>query len=76
MSAERGGEASVLSAELDRNVRREHLHSGLGFGGGVRVRGMGQRNQFHQTSGYVRAFRQVLPVQAAQAGGASAARGA
>lgn len=69
-ATECGGEATVLPAELDGDVRAQHVHRGVGAGGRLRARRLGQHGQLHQADRHVRAVRQVLPVpQAACAGG-------
>lgn len=61
--------------ELDGDVRREHVHSHVGFGGRVRVRRVGQHGQFHQTSRHIRTLCQVLPMLAQSAAAATVVRG-
>lgn len=38
---ERGGEATILSTKLDRDVHSQHICCGLGFRGRVWIRWMG-----------------------------------
>jgi hypothetical protein len=59
---ERRGEATLLPAELDRDVPGEPVHRGVGAGGRLRHRRMGQHGQLRQADRHVRALRQVLPV--------------
>jgi hypothetical protein len=61
-ATERRGEATLLPAELDGDVRGEHVHSGVGDGGRLRARRLGQHGQLRQADQHVRALRQVLPV--------------
>lgn len=62
MQTECGGEAAAVPAELERDVRGERVRGGVGAGGRVRPRRLGQRHQLHQADRHVRALRQVLPV--------------
>ena len=68
--AECRGEATLLPTQLDRHVRGERLRGGVGAGGGVRARRVGQHGQFRQTGGHLWALRQVLPVPQAPRRGA------
>ena len=65
--AERGREASVLSAKLDGHVCNQHLRGSLGIRSRVRVRRLGQRDQLCEASGHIWALCQVLPMQASSA---------
>jgi len=61
-ATERSGEAAVLPAELVGDVRAERVRGGVGAGGRLRPRRLGQRDQLHQADRHFRALRQVLPV--------------
>uniref|UniRef100_A0A452Z861 Amino acid transporter transmembrane domain-containing protein n=1 Tax=Aegilops tauschii subsp. strangulata TaxID=200361 RepID=A0A452Z861_AEGTS len=57
-----GGEAAGVPAELERDVRGERVRGGVGAGGRVRARRLGERVQLRQADRHLRALRQVLPV--------------
>lgn len=62
-----GREAALLPTELDGDVHGECVRGGVGAGGGVRARRMGEHDQLHQAGEHLRALRQVLPVPQAAA---------
>ncbi|VAH81900.1 unnamed protein product [Triticum turgidum subsp. durum] len=63
---QRGGEAALLPAELDGDVRAQRLHRGVGVRGRLRARRLGQHGQLHPPDQHLRPLRQVLPVPQAR----------
>lgn len=62
--AECGREATILPAELDRDVRAECVRGRVGPRSWVWFRRLGQHDQLRQASRHLWPLRQVLPVQA------------
>lgn len=54
------GKASLLYAELDRNVHIQHIRGGVGSDSRIRVRRMGEYNELHQANRHIWTLRQVL----------------
>lgn len=75
-ATERRGEAALLPAELDGDVRPQHVHRGVGAGGRLRAGRLGQHGQLREADRHVRAVRQVLPVPEAAGPGGRAVTGA
>jgi hypothetical protein len=59
---ERGGEASGLPVELVWDVPCERVHGGVGAGGWLRARRLGQRDKLRQAGQHVWPLHQVLSV--------------
>ena len=65
VTAERGGPATEVRRRVDRRVRDQLLRGGVGAGGRLRLRWLGQHYQLRAAGQHLRPLRQVLSVPAA-----------
>ena len=74
-TAERRGAAAEVRRRVDGRVRDQLLRGGVGAGGRLRLRRLGQHNQLRAAGQQLRPLRQVLPVPAAPHCPAGGSRG-
>lgn len=61
-TAERGGAAAAVRRAMDGDVRDQHVRGGVGAGGRLRLRRLGEHDQLRSPDRLLRPLHQVLPV--------------